>query len=298
MDIQTGTHPIVFVNSLLQVENVHYTVTNGDIVFVVPPITGDAIRVWYTTDPTPDQLYDDMETPSGTPNGVLTAFTLTSAIAAGSHPLVFLNEFFQIEGIHYTWSGNTITFSLPPLTGDAIRVWYNTTGYALEPGADDALITDDIEIARKYCEEYQSRAYITQTWEMVLDAFPDDDEYITLQRAPLISVTHVKYRDSSGTLQTMSASDYVVDTYSEPGRIYLAKDESWPTTYGQANDITIRYVSGYGATAASVPMHIKHAILMMLAHIYENREGVSSIAHGAVPFGITDLLNLDRIIPV
>ena len=38
---------------------------------------------------------------------------------------------------------------------------------------EDALITGLIKAAREYCEGYQNRAYITQTWELILDAFPD-----------------------------------------------------------------------------------------------------------------------------
>ena len=38
---------------------------------------------------------------------------------------------------------------------------------------EDALLTTFIEIARDYCEGYQNRAYITQTWDLWLDDFPD-----------------------------------------------------------------------------------------------------------------------------
>ncbi len=38
---------------------------------------------------------------------------------------------------------------------------------------EDSLITGFITAAREYCEGYQNRAYITQTWELLLDEFPD-----------------------------------------------------------------------------------------------------------------------------
>ena len=64
------------------------------------------------------------ETPTGTPNDVLTAFTLANTPQAGTL-VVFKNENAQEGGgVDYTLSGVTITFVLPPATGDRIRVHY------------------------------------------------------------------------------------------------------------------------------------------------------------------------------
>ena len=48
---------------------------------------------------------------------------------------------------------------------------------------EDDLITTFIEAAREYCEEYQNRAYITQTWDLSLDEFPDSP--YSLPKPPL-----------------------------------------------------------------------------------------------------------------
>jgi hypothetical protein len=49
---------------------------------------------------------------------------------------------------------------------------------------DDALINNLIAAARQDCEKFQNRAYITQTWELWLDAWPEKD-YIELPLPPL-----------------------------------------------------------------------------------------------------------------
>jgi len=39
----------------------------------------------------------------------------------------------------------------------------------IDTTAEDVLISSLIKAARQYCENYQRRAYITQTWELWLD---------------------------------------------------------------------------------------------------------------------------------
>ena len=135
---------------------------------------------------------------------------------------------------------------------------------------DDALITSIGKAARQQAEVYTGRAFCTQTWDLFLDSWPT---VIYLPYPPLSSVTSITYTDTAGDSQTVSTSVYTVDTDSEPGRIYLAYGQTWPTTRGIRHAITVRYVCGYGA-AAAVPENVKHAIKIMAADMYENREEV------------------------
>lgn len=57
-------------------------------------------------------------------------------------------------------------------------------GLAGGPSADNELIAVLITAARQDCEAFQNRAYLTQTWELWLDAFPSKN-YIELPRPPL-----------------------------------------------------------------------------------------------------------------
>jgi hypothetical protein len=49
---------------------------------------------------------------------------------------------------------------------------------------EDSVIEGFIKAARTDCENLQNRAYISQTWELWLDEWPDED-YIVLPRPPL-----------------------------------------------------------------------------------------------------------------
>lgn len=59
-------------------------------------------------------------TVTGTPNGTLPNFTLSAAVG---FLIVFVNGAFQIPGVDYTVSGTTLTFAVPPLSGDVITVF-------------------------------------------------------------------------------------------------------------------------------------------------------------------------------
>lgn len=116
-------------------------------------------------------------------------------------------------------------------------------GHLLVTGTDqDALISNLITAARSDCEDFTGRQLVLATYDLYLDYFPDE---IEIPHAPLVSVTSISYEDTAGTTQTVTSSDYVVDTVSEPGIITLAYGESWPSTYAEANAIRVRYVAGY-----------------------------------------------------
>lgn len=161
---------------------------------------------------------------------------------------------------------------------------------------EDEYIEDLIKAARKDCEAFQNRAYITQTWELWLDGWPDGDE-IKIPLPPLASVSSVKYYDTSDSEATFSSDYYFVDSKSEPGRVVLKDGQSWPTTtLRPANGVCVTFVAGYGA-ASAVPENIKRAILLLIGHLYENRETVQTTGMNVsiLPMGAEHLLWKDRV---
>ncbi|KKM90426.1 hypothetical protein LCGC14_1238730 [marine sediment metagenome] len=162
-------------------------------------------------------------------------------------------------------------------------------------GSEDTLLTNLIKAARFYCEDFQKRAYITQTWELWLDRFPRVD-FIEIPLPMLQSITSVKYFDVDDTEAPFSSGSYFVDTKSEPGRVALNFGEQWPTTtLRPANGVVVRFVAGYGDAASNVPESIRQAILLTLGNWYENREAVVSGSMNELPIGAKALLQQDRI---
>ena len=168
----------------------------------------------------------------------------------------------------------------------------------VEVADDDALITSLITAARQWCEAFQGRAYITQTWQLWLDKWPKGDA-ISIPRPPLQSVTSIKYYGADGAEYVMPAADYLVDTKSEPGRIVLGYGKTWPSvTLRPAGAIAIEFVAGYG-NADAVPQRVKQAILLLVASWYQNREAViTGTVSKEVEFALTALLWQERVVPV
>ena len=109
------------------------------------------------------------------------------------------------------------------------------------------------------------------------DEYAIDDRFPTffeLPRPPASAVATIKYLDVNGDQQTLDSSVYTTDFLSEPARIVLASNQSWPTTDDTINAVEVNYTAGYGSATSDVPGPLKHAIKFLGAHWYENREPV------------------------
>ena len=163
---------------------------------------------------------------------------------------------------------------------------------------EDAILTDFIIAARDTCEKFQNRAYLDQTWDLVLDDWPGGD-IIEIPRPPLGSVTSITYYATGGTAATMTASTYIIDKDSEPGRVSLGYGEVWPgTVLRPVKGVTVRFLAGYGSAASSVPTRVKQAIRLLVGHMYEHRENAEIKKLENISFGVDNLLTLDRIFPI
>ena len=161
---------------------------------------------------------------------------------------------------------------------------------------EDAFIGSLIAAARIHCEQVARRAFVTRTYTAMLDCWP----YMTrfeLPYPPLIAVTSIKYTDIDGNQATFAAGNYLVDAHSQPGRVAIKSNASYPTvTLQEVNAVEIAYTAGYGL-ATEVPDIYKAAVKLMMAHLYENREAVT-VAQGisvmTTPLGLDTLLLTDR----
>lgn len=164
---------------------------------------------------------------------------------------------------------------------EAARVDVDANGTS----ALDAQIEQAVRTITEKAEHETGRAFITQTWRVTLDSFPDA---IKLPNAPLASVTYVKYYDAAGVQQTLDPQDYQVDTVNEPGYAVPAPGRSCPATAARINAVEVQYVCGYGPTDADVPAAIKGYIL---AHVQQQFSPVAN----AKPENFDRLLDRHRV---
>lgn len=162
-----------------------------------------------------------------------------------------------------------------------LRIEQSDTGF-------DSQLDQLIKAAREWCETYQNRAYITQTFELALDSFPASSA-IRLPRPILQKVDSIQYADVAGESVVWPVDQYQTDLYSEPG--YLVRKTNWPPTNRSVNNVVITYTSGYGDSPDDVPQKIRQAIFLLVTYWFEN--GMCD-----PPEAVKSLLMQDRVIPV
>jgi len=157
----------------------------------------------------------------------------------------------------------------------------------------DPNLMGSIRAATLACEQFTRRTFVNATWTLFLDRFPgkklpwwdgvregadteltDLTEPIMVPLPPLSSVTFVKAHHQDGTTTTVVATDYIVDTAREPGRIVLKIGKSWPTSALRAiNGVEVEFVAGYGPVGSDVPADIREAIMISIAELHSSESG-------------------------
>ena len=136
------------------------------------------------------------------------------------------------------------------------------------------------------------KAMLTQTWA---EWFGPNPSEILLSLGPVQSVSAIKYYDTDNALQTDTLSNYHVLGINTHTVIKPKTGYWWPTTFSRSDAIKIEYVIGYGDTFRDVPSTVRHAILMLVSHYYENRENelIGTISK-TIPFGFEALIDSER----
>jgi hypothetical protein len=167
---------------------------------------------------------------------------------------------------------------------------------------DDTLINNLLAAATRWAEDYCDRTFCATQWTMRLDSFygpvgspvqfglradgnniegrqgtvPNLD--IELPRPPMVqsgtaTAVTITYTPSAGaSTTTLDATEYLVDQ----------------------NSTTVTWWAGYSADGTSVPATVKSAILMLVAHLWRNREMAAEAALTEVPMGTRALLDTIR----
>lgn len=164
--------------------------------------------------------------------------------------------------------------------------------------SEDNYLNSIITAAREWCEGFQNRAYITQTWGMSLDYWPNKN-IIDIPKGNLQSVTSVKYKNSVGVEKTLTENtDYVYSIRGIIGRLSPAYSKVWPSfTPYPLDAIIIEFMCGYGDTADKIPEKVIQAMKLLISHWYENRTPLTDVKSlpKELDFTVSALLGMERI---
>ena len=164
---------------------------------------------------------------------------------------------------------------------------------------DDSLITALLTASREVCEAFTGLSFARKTLEIAIDVFPLSTDPgglpIELPFGPVLDVQSISWGDASD--DEMAAVDYTLDDYRLPNRVYPVATE-WPTVTAATNLIKIRYLAGYGVDSdggTALPYAARAAMLLVLGHLYENREDTVDKQMFELPYGAQALLRPLRV---
>lgn len=159
----------------------------------------------------------------------------------------------------------------------ALQVSLNALKDHLRIEREDATQDDDLRellsAAVAYLQDVCHIQLINTQYKAYWDRFPSCGERLRVPLWPVVTIDSLTYYDTDGVSQTIS--DYQSDLVSAPATLRPAIYEVWPDTQCEkVNAVTLTFTAGYGTAATSIPPMVRHAIKLLVAHWYRNRESV------------------------
>ena len=169
------------------------------------------------------------------------------------------------------------------------------TQLRVEHSDDDVMIHRLIAVAVAYTDVRGAlgQAMITQKWAQWMG--PNPQQKVALVLGPVQSVTAIKYYDVDGALQTDTLTNYQTFGTDFTSTVGPKDGFSWPATQNRSDAIRIEYEIGFGDAIADVPQSIRHALMLLVGHWYDNREQSQTDKLQDIPYGFEELLNISRV---
>lgn len=170
---------------------------------------------------------------------------------------------------------------------------------------DDAMLMSLIEAATAHLDGWTGilgRCLCEQTWRQDFDSFRS---YLRLPLFPVISIVSIDYTDVADAKQTIATPNYILQCDELGARVEFVGGYSFPPRNSNGSPICISYVAGYVDAPAveadgdipavprgsTVPSALKHAILMLVSHWYQNRDAILISGQVAeLPFAVNALI--------
>lgn len=158
--------------------------------------------------------------------------------------------------------------TLEPITLAEAKLFLRVDG-----DVEDSLISALMATAREAAEQFTGKSFITQTWRVGFAG--EAPETINLPMSPVQAVVSVETVDAFGLHTTIANNLYHLHTDA-------AKLECDATLTG--SQVLITYRTGYGDSSTHVPHPIRHALLVHVAALYDDRDAQ------AIPANVRTLL--------
>jgi uncharacterized phiE125 gp8 family phage protein len=159
---------------------------------------------------------------------------------------------------------------------------------------ENTLLEGLISTAREFCEQHTGRHFAAKTLHYIGTWCANQ-----IELSPnLTAVNFIEYRDTDNIAQSFADTEYYVNTASLVGAVIPYG--SWPSTYAtHPQPVTIEFeVGDTDIEGNSTCAHtVKQAILLLVAHWYENREASNiGAVSKEIEFSVGALLSPHRVL--
>ncbi|BBB29372.1 head-tail connector protein [Neptunomonas japonica] len=180
-----------------------------------------------------------------------------------------------------------------PVTLEEVRAQCRIDGDITD---ENTLLQGLISTAREYCENHTGRHFAAKTLHYIGNWCANKIELTP----NLKTVSFIQYRDHNNEQQSFPDTKYYVDSVSLVGAVIPLS--TWPSTYPtHPQPVTIEFEVGDTDESgnSSCPYGVKQAILLLVAHWYENRSAVAfSGTSKEVEYSVSALLSPYRVLNV
>ncbi|MEO1658902.1 MAG: head-tail connector protein [Pseudomonadota bacterium] len=148
--------------------------------------------------------------------------------------------------------------------------------------AEDDLVMELGQTARRFIERRLSIAMLNQTWQLLVQGLPSDP--IPLRPGTVSSVTSVEVAYGEGDFAPTTDWRFI---RSVPQTVEVTA----PCQEGgeEIRELRITFTAG-SADPANVPDDLVRATILLAAHYYENREAVAEGRYVSMPMSVEALL--------
>lgn len=153
---------------------------------------------------------------------------------------------------------------------------------------EDPLLEGLINAAYVHVEQITGTTIRDRTITLQFDDFPSGINAFELPVTPVSAITAVSYLDDQGNEQVLDSDSYVLDTRPVYPVIRKMSDASWPKASRKPLAVTVTVEAGF----ADLPEDVQAAMLLLIGHLYANREATTvGVTASNLPFGVEALLS-------
>ena len=170
----------------------------------------------------------------------------------------------------------------PPVTLFDAKAHLRVTGTD-----EDTLIEALIATACEAVGQAAGRVLALETWEMADCGFLGA---VRLVKSPVVEIVSVKHY-AADVLTTDTLANYRLYADDDYSQVVPITGATWPVWQDRPDGTIIQFTAGYSV----LPDALRLAVLLMVAHLYENRSAVGDGTVKDLPLSMDYLIGLHRL---